>query len=192
MAAQEHPAGRIIFLNGTSSSGKSTLAVELLRTLDELYFHLAVDGFNAMGARRADLMEGERLDLALRRMRRGFHRSIAAMAAGGNNVVVDHVLSEPWRLADCLEVLAGYEVLFVGVHCPLPELRRRERDRGDRGLGIAERQYGVVHAHGHYDLEVDTFAEGTEECARAIRAHLAARPAGPTAFDRLRSAAAAS
>ena len=29
----------------------------------------------------------------------GFHRSIAAMAEVGNDVIVDHVLSEPWRVA---------------------------------------------------------------------------------------------
>ncbi|MEU3504951.1 chloramphenicol phosphotransferase, partial [Streptomyces hundungensis] len=34
--------GRIIFLNGTSSSGKSSIARELLDVLDEgVYFHLA-------------------------------------------------------------------------------------------------------------------------------------------------------
>ncbi|MER5639816.1 AAA family ATPase [Kitasatospora sp. NPDC002227] len=189
MDSVEHPKGRVIFLNGTSSSGKSSLSAELLRTFDELYFHLAVDGFNAMGARRSDLMTEDNLDLVLRRMRRGFHRSIAAMAEGGNNVVVDHVLSEPWRLADCLEVLAGLDVIFVGVHCPVAELRRREAARGDRTPGMAELQYGLVHVHGDYDLEVDTAAASTAECAAAIREFVARVPAGERAFDRLRARA---
>jgi chloramphenicol 3-O-phosphotransferase len=38
----------IIFLNGTSSSGKTTIARELLDVLDELYFHVPVDAFRAM------------------------------------------------------------------------------------------------------------------------------------------------
>jgi chloramphenicol 3-O phosphotransferase len=36
----------IIFLNGTSSSGKTTIARELLDVLDELYFHVPVDAFH--------------------------------------------------------------------------------------------------------------------------------------------------
>ncbi|WP_425303565.1 phosphotransferase-like protein [Nocardia wallacei] len=30
------------------------------------------------------------------------HRAVAAMASAGNDIVMDHVLSEPWRLRDCL------------------------------------------------------------------------------------------
>lgn len=127
----------------------------------------------------------EDLDEVLRRTRLGFHRAIAGMAAGGNDLVVDHVLSEPWRLADCLDVLADHEVLFVGVRCPLDELERRERERGDRPPGLATLQYERVHAHGLYDLEVDTHASGPAQCAQRIKQHLASGPA-PTAFDRLR------
>ncbi|WP_280715630.1 AAA family ATPase [Kitasatospora sp. MAP5-34] len=178
----------MIFLNGTSSSGKSSLAAELLRTLDSNYFHLSVDAFNAMGARRADLFRTpDELATALTRMRQGFHRAIAGMAAGGNNVVVDHVFSERWRLLDCLDVLAGYDVVLVGVRCSLDELRRRELARGDRSPGTAEYQYDRVHSHGVYDVECDTGTTSTEDCARLVRDFLARRDRTvPTAFDRLR------
>ncbi|WP_229918263.1 chloramphenicol phosphotransferase CPT family protein, partial [Streptomyces canarius] len=70
-------SGRIIFLNGTSSSGKSSIARELLDILDDgVFFHMAVDGFSAMRSKRE--LEAEELDAALRRTRMGFHRSIAA------------------------------------------------------------------------------------------------------------------
>ncbi|BFV55827.1 hypothetical protein KCMC57_up09310 [Kitasatospora sp. CMC57] len=179
--------GRIIFLNGTSSSGKSSLAAALLRVLEPLHFHLAVDAFNAMSGSKE--LPPDELELALRRMRGGFHRAIAGMAAAGNHLVVDHVLSEPWRLRDCLEVLAPYEVVLVGVRCPLPELERRELARGDRPAGLAAAQYERVHAHGVYDFEVDTGAYGVEECAAQIVAHLATG-AAPTAFRTLRAALA--
>ncbi|MEV7175664.1 AAA family ATPase [Kitasatospora sp. NPDC093679] len=176
--------GRIIFLNGTSSSGKSSIAQELLDVLDDgVFFHLAVDGFNAMRTKR-ELGEAE-LAAALRRTREGFHRSIAAMAGAGNDVVVDHVLSEEWRLLDCLAVLPPEDVLFVGVHCPPDELARRERDRGDRPPGLAVHQYGLVHRHGDYDLECDTAAASPRACAERIKEFLPRRPT-PTAFSRLR------
>jgi chloramphenicol 3-O phosphotransferase len=176
--------GRIIFLNGTSSSGKSSIARELLEVLDDGVYHLlAVDAFNSMRTRRE--LRPEELDAALRRTRAGFHRSIAGMAAAGNDVVVDHVLSEPWRLADCLALLPPEQVLFVGVHCPLDELNRRELARGDRPVGAAAKQLPVVHAHGDYDLECDTSTAGPREIAERIRAFLPHRPT-PTAFSRLR------
>ncbi|WP_329139052.1 chloramphenicol phosphotransferase CPT family protein [Streptomyces sp. NBC_01476] len=175
--------GRIIFLNGTSSSGKSSIARELLEVVDDtVLFHLAVDSFNAMRSKR-ELGE-EELDAALRRTRIGFHRSIAAMADVGNDLVVDHVLSEPWRLPDCLAVLRPEDVLFVGVHCPPDELVRRERARGDRPPGLAMSQYQQVHSHGDYDLECDTGTASPRDCALRIKEFLPHRPR-PTAFSRL-------
>ncbi|MEU2653626.1 AAA family ATPase [Streptomyces albidoflavus] len=177
-------SGRIIFLNGTSSSGKSSIARELLDLLDDgVFFHLAVDGFNAMRSKRE--LGADELDASLRRTRMGFHRSIAAMAEVGNDIVVDHVLSEPWRLLDCLTVLRPEDVLFVGVHCPLEELARRELARGDRPTGLAAHQYDLVHGHGDYDLECDTSTANPRECAQQIQKFLPHRPS-PTAFTRLR------
>jgi chloramphenicol 3-O phosphotransferase len=176
--------GRIIFLNGTSSSGKSSIARELLDILDDgVFFHLAVDGFNAMRSKRK-LGDAE-LEDTLRRTRMGFHRSIAAMAEVGNHIVVDHVLSEPWRLLDCLTVLRPEYVLFIGVHCPLDELTRRELARGDRPAGLAAYQYNLVHSHADYDLECDTGTASPRECAQRIKEFIPRRPS-PTAFTRLR------
>ncbi|MFF6994867.1 chloramphenicol phosphotransferase CPT family protein [Streptomyces sp. NPDC008313] len=176
--------GRIIFLNGTSSSGKSSIARELLDILDDgVFFHLAVDAFNAMRSKRE--LGSVELDVALRRTRMGFHRSIAAMAEAGNDIVVDHVLSEPWRLLDCLTVLRPEDVLFIGVHCPLDELTRRESARGDRPPGLAAHQYDLVHSHGDYDFECDTSTMSPRECAQQIAVFLPHRPS-PTAFTRLR------
>lgn len=70
--------------------------------------------------------------------------------------MVDHVLGERWRLLDVLAVLKEYEVFFIGVQCPLAELERRERERGNRTVGRAAIQAPLVHAHGVYDLTVDT------------------------------------
>lgn len=185
--------GRVVLLNGTSSSGKSSIARELLAVLGgDPYFHLAVDAVNAMRARN-EIADG-RLDDVLRRTRLGFHRAVAGMAAGGNDLVVDHVLSEPWRLDDLLDVLDGLDVFLVGVRCPLPELERREAARGDRPPGLAAHQYAAVHAHGVYDVEVDSGSATPAECAALITAHVEgaiARGEPPTAFARLRAARAA-
>jgi len=176
--------GTVILLNGTSSSGKSSIAAELLEILDDTWFHLPVDAVHAMRSQRE--ISDEDLPAELVRTSMGFHRAVAGMAAAGNNVVVDHVLSFAWRLSDCLDLLDPERVVFVGVRCPLEETVAREAARGDRPVGQAASQFDQVHAHGDYDLEVDTSVMSPRQCAERVREHLSHR-ASPTAFSRLRS-----
>src|SRR5579875_1632296 len=173
-AAAGPTSGRIILLNGASSSGKSSIAGQLLTVLPDLNIHLAADLFYAntgwrdgSGAYR-DFAAAGGLDAVLRRVRSGFHGAVAAVAAAGNNVVADHLFNEPWRLVECLERFAGLDVVFVGVRCPLAVLERRERERGDREPGAAAQQFPLVHAHGVYDVEVDTSLASPAECAQVI------------------------
>lgn len=188
MTTQDSRAGQIIFLNGTSSSGKSSIAGQLLQLLDRPYFHMSVDAINSLRARQRTMeLDPDELAAVLTRTRAGFHRAVAGMAQAGNDVIVDHVLSEEWRLLDCLTVLADYKVIFVGVHCSVSELGRRERARGDREPGQAAAQLGQVHAHSVYDIECDTTVTSAYECALRIKDFITRRQA-PTAFSRLRTA----
>ncbi|HSP59868.1 MAG TPA: chloramphenicol phosphotransferase, partial [Ornithinimicrobium sp.] len=90
------------------------------------------------------------------RLHRAMHRSVAALARAGCDVVVDHVLLEPRCARDLAAVLDGLDVVLVGVRCPAPVLAVREQERADRTVGQALAQLRAVHAHGPYDVEVDT------------------------------------
>lgn len=158
------------------------MARELLEVFDEPWFHMPVDAFHAMRARK-DVPRPE-LDALLRRTRMGYHRAVAGMVLAGDSVVADHVLSEPWRLTDIAKQWRGLDVIMVGVHCPLDELNRRESARGDREPGIAESQFTVVHVGVEYDCEVDTVTLSAKECAIEIARIVEARRR-PGAFDRL-------
>lgn len=72
------------------------------------------------------------------------------------------------------------------MRCPLPELERRERLRGDRPDGLAARQFSRVHAHGDYDVVVDSGERSPQEWAREIAAFLRLPPADPPAFARMK------
>ena len=175
--------GTVVLLNGTSSSGKSSIARELLGVLGGTWFHMPVDAFHSMRG-GTGIPDGE-LQAEIDRTAKGFHRAVAGMAAGGNNVVVDHPLSRRWRLLDLLDLLVPEDTVLVGVRCPLPELERREAERGDRQPGLAAMQYGTVHSHGLHDLDVDTSQCTPLECALRVR-DLLADPPRPTAFETLR------
>ncbi|KAA0099790.1 chloramphenicol phosphotransferase [Mycolicibacterium sp. P1-18] len=184
----EGSPGRVVLLNGTSSSGKSTIGRQLLVDFETPWFHMGVDMFGAMRAeRRTHELEPAGLRTVLHRTRAGFHRAVAGMAQAGNDIVMDHVLSEPWRLNDLLAVMTGVDVIFVGVHCSAADLGQREASRSDRASGTAVSQAAMVHVHGRYDVEVDTSASSAETCSTQIRDYLRENP-GPVnrAFDDLR------
>ena len=77
--------GKIILISGTSSSGKSTLAKGLQKSLADPFLHLQLDSYIEMLPRTDDWE-------MFQRMVRGFNRSVAVMAEEGNNLIVDHVL----------------------------------------------------------------------------------------------------
>ena len=177
--------GRVILLNGASSAGKSSIGRALQRVLAEPWFFFPVDALGAMrSADHTRVLAEHEVEAVLRRTRLGYHRAVAALASVGNDVVMDYPLSEPWRLADLLEVLDGYDVTLVDVRCSPAELDRRERARGDRPAGLARSQR--VFDHDDRDIVVDTTAASADACAATIAAQLGGL--GPDkAFDRLRA-----
>lgn len=156
--------GKIIFLNGVSSSGKSTLSKEIIKSMPD-YFHISLDTFDDFIGSMEDRENNHLIPVETEYY---FHRTIAMFSDSGVNLVVDHVLFNDFTRKDCLEVLKDYPVLFVGVHCPLEELERREKARGDRNIGQAKLQLGYVHKNETYDVEVNTYSESLEECSRRV------------------------
>jgi len=97
-----------------------------------------------------------------------FHRCLPAIAYAKNNLIVEHVIEFDTWMRELVVLLAGYDVFFVGVHCPLPELERRERARGDRTIGEARDHLEIVHTFGPYDYELDSTTASPVENARQV------------------------
>jgi chloramphenicol 3-O phosphotransferase len=181
--------GKIILLNGASSAGKSTLARAIQRAIPMPFWHLSSDQFvesHMLPDRRG---EGGEFTWSVLRPRffAAFHRCLPAIAGANNHLIVDHVIEfEAW-MRELVRLLAGFDVFFVGVHCPLDELERREKARGDRRRGEARLHLQVVHTFGPYDLEVDSAAASPAQNAQRIIAAWQARTP-PSAFHRLQRA----
>lgn len=163
--------GKIIFLNGTSSSGKTTIAKKLQDFFEEPYLYVSVDNFLHQLSERF-LKSQNVMDRELSSLISGFHASVAAMAQAGNRVLLDHVLQEEVWLKDCLNRFASVQVIFIGVKCPLEELERRETERVDRQKGLAKYQFDKVHRHKIYDVEIDTSKLTIQECVDKITKYL--------------------
>ena len=164
-------------MNGTSSTGKTTLIKVLQERLKEPYFALDGDRFHRSTG------DAEMIPAKYRRGEPDvetawkvyfdamsvFHQTIKLFSDMGFNVIVHDTLEVEHKSLEVIEVLRGYPVLFALVTCPVEELRRRETKRGDRQPGLAERLLERLYPKNDpYDIIVDTFNNTTEECADKI------------------------
>ena len=124
--------GKIMYLNGASSSGKTSLARALQSVLNKPFYHLSTDTFAAMLVRRPGLGGAWDGNVVGTKFGVGFVGCVAAMAKAGNNVIVDDVLCESYRYDGKVDALTGlnllkqrvmalepFSVLYVGVFCAL-------------------------------------------------------------------------
>ncbi len=206
-------AGRIILLNGSSSAGKTTLAITLQQLLPDPWHHIALDQFRdgmggryrglnsppgTPGARGLNVVPVSRGQRSRHRgaIRRSGQASVARHASSHRSVRSrrqqrHHRRSDVRTGVFCSttsKALAGFEVLFVGVRCPIDVVNAREAKRPGRFPGTATSHFDVVHKHCVYDIEVDTGAATPRQCAEQIIARLEDGRA-KDAFDRLRAIA---
>ena len=201
--------GLIILLNGTSSSGKTTLAtmVQQLRarpiqlmSLDQFRDGMAgrFRGFNSAPGEPGDdglnivpierdgqIATDVRFGAYGREVLKGMRRAIAAFARTGNDVIVDDVFLVEDALDDYLVAFEGLDVLFVGVRCNLDVIEKRESSRPGRFPGTGRTHFESVHAGCRYDIEVDTATMDPRRCAEVV---LALESASQRVFDELRGA----
>lgn len=175
---------RIVILNGAGSAGKSSIARALQEIARDPFLNVAMDAFlDMLPAAYLDHPDGLvfethagtdpplitiRSGPVAERAFSGMRRAVAALAAEGNNLIVDDVMLSD-EMDDYRALLAGFDVSFVAVRAPLALLEERERLRGDRLIGLARGQYDIVHAGKTYDLEIDTSALTPVECAQKIK-----------------------
>jgi len=179
--------GKVILLHGASSSGKSSIARAVQAKIEEPFWHISIDHL-----REARVLPVDRLrrgDFKWANMREaffdGFDHSLAAYVGSGNNLIVEHIFETKVWLERAVRVLGGHDVFFVGIHCPLEELERREKARGDRSIGDARRDFLTIHQHCIYDAELDSLLPPEENADKLISLWRVRQR--PSAFEKLGS-----
>lgn len=174
--------GQVVILNGVSSSGKTTLAKAIQKYGSDIWLHVAMDNFIAMLPDGSEfdrewfpVTQVEHGDKSLPYIGNGpggesllnqMRQLVQNLAAAGFNVLVDEV-TEAAVIEDYRQRL-GPACFVVKVDAPLSELERRERERGDRLIGLARGQSSRVHKAIEYNLEVDTHDETPDVLARRV------------------------
>jgi len=171
----------VIFLNGCTSAGKSSIAKSLQALLPRPFLLSGIDdAFAMLPANMHNNPDGfffDRNEAGLIRLNfgafglatlRAHQHAAAAMAKSGLDIILDEVILSKDLWAHWQAALADMDVFWVGVHCDGEELERREIARGDRVHGQARGQYDIVHKYATYDVAVDTTKQTPEACARRI------------------------
>ena len=177
--------GHIIFIHGPSSSGKTTLARAVQQQLDLPFLIFSFDVFRDCQVLPMDQINGGTFSWPDMRpaVFKGVHQCLRALAIAGNNVLFEHIIETQAWLDELVRLLAGLDVFFVGLHCSLEELERREGQRGNRRIGEARTDLETVHSFATYDLALDSEQPAEDNARRLIAAWI--RRNRPSVFDQL-------
>ena len=175
------PYPRCILLNGTSSSGKTSLAKALQERLLVVFLNFSIDSIIYMlpPSDLASMMQGTpiaRGEYRYDRLVDGFHAAVAGLLASGNRLIVDNALTRiDWQTGFDTAVM-GYRTFRIGVMCEPNEAKRRERSRRDRAIGTVDYELPLVHEGMAYDLVVDTTWTGSAAIADDVIGKIVTRP----------------
>jgi len=167
-------SGRIIFLNGLTSCGKTSAAERMKELCSDVVYVVSNDIFHSM--------------VDWRFFRNDFWKMVAhtitaqyyaarGMAEAGFSVVIDGMLLD---LPDYREqfgqsnaelvrrIFSGLDITYVDFRCPLEELRRRNVARGDRGEFQSDEQARLMTKDFAFDLVIDVMKTMPDEAAEQI------------------------
>ena len=161
--------GRIVFLNGVTSAGKTSI-VEAIQERDDVFFYVvANDLFQKMVGEkflREDYWKYLSEVIIL------MYHTAKLYSDMGKNVLIDGILVERGEIKphyqQLMEILKDNPLDIVEVYCPLNICRTRNIERGDRYENQSDEQYELMAKNIQYRLRVDTSLHSSNECAEMI------------------------
>lgn len=161
--------GRILFLNGVTSSGKTSI-VEALQERDDVFFHVvANDLFQEMvGDKYLQQDYWKYLSEVIIMM----YHTARLFSDMGKNVLIDGILVEREQIRphyqQLLDIMKDAPLDIIEVYCPLEICRQRNIQRGDRYETQSEEQAALMAKDIRYSMKVDTSLLTPAECAEKI------------------------
>lgn len=161
--------GRIIYLNGVTSSGKTSIVEALQARRDVFFYVVANDLFQEMiGEEYLQEDYWKYLGEVIIMM----YHTAKLFSDMGKNVIIDSILVEREGIAPhyerMKEILGNNPLDIVEVYCPLDICRQRNIDRGDRYESQSDEQAELMAKDIRYSMRVDTSLLSPAECADKI------------------------
>lgn len=161
--------GKIIFLNGVTSSGKTSIVEALQARRDVFFYVVANDLFQEMvGEQYLQENYWKYLSEVIIMM----YHTAKLYSDMGKNVLIDGILVEREEIKphyqQLMEIMKDNPIDIVEVYCPLEICRQRNIERGDRFENQSEEQAELMSNEISYRLRVDTSKHTPQECAEQI------------------------
>lgn len=187
----------IILLNGTSSSGKTTIAKQLQEKYQGVLLLYGLDTMvQTAFPEKCDYPPYDEQAIQVTASEQEGHQIIRLkvspymypvyqtavkyykmLSEQGYEIIVDEVLFDKKRITPFFEILFHEKVYFVGVKPAKDGVIRREQERGDRLEGLAAGLYDeVYHPLFTYDITLDTGTMSPEEAADRIIQYIGENP----------------
>ena len=204
----------IIFLNGTSSTGKSSVARELMRQSQIPFLHYASDHLlnfwidskfvNSFKdeqkpqkwqaewfCRQQAIDKNGHTVFHINNGKKGWtlYCDLVKAACGlmdkGYDMIIDEVMISKSQMSLFYPSLIHKKAYMIYVYCEESERERREKQRGNRNVGLSRGLLeDVDKVISTYDLKIDTTHLSTTECAKKIFNFIESNPK-PTAVKKL-------
>lgn len=161
--------GRIIFLNGVTSAGKTSIVEALQEREDVFFYAVANDLFQEMvGEKYLQENYWKYLSEVIIMM----YHTAKLYSDMGKNVLIDGILVEREEIKphykQLLEIMKDNPLDIVEVYCPLEICRQRNIIRGDRYETQSQEQHDLMAENIKYSAKVNTSVYSPFECAEII------------------------
>lgn len=169
--------GKLIFLNGVTSSGKSSVSDCIKEMCGEPVYLFSNDLFHCMVSYEAySKHENAFWHLVADTITAQYHAAHGCVKAGFNVVIDGMLLDLPEyverfgrrNLELLTDIFADCDFTLVDLTCPPYELRRRNLMRGNRGVNQSDEQLAMMTKDYRADLTFDTMTVMPDEAAREI------------------------
>ena len=162
----------IIYLNGVTSTGKSTIVAALRKLGKTEFYYLSDDIFEDYIVHMDQEYGSEGYWTKLSEAVFMMHRAAKAFSDGGKAVVIDSMLLESQvfrpHYQRVMEIYKDSPLFMVEVFCPLEICRQRNLARGNRDEFQSHEQAEVMAKDVAYQLRLDTSVLSPEQCAQEI------------------------
>ena len=158
--AADHP-------HGASSAGKTSLVKAFCATHPFNYKPVYIDEFiKTLTPAQWKKWSGSDEDWA--KIGMVFNDHLKTIFDKHPNLIADAFYKSPTAREHLFKTLGRENIFYVQLYCKLTVLERREKERGNRKIGLARSQHAALYAFDAYDLKIDSTELSREETANKL------------------------
>ena len=171
--------GKLIYLNGASSSGKTTIAKDLQLILEDTFLSISSDTFSGFYPPKKKELNNynqnylSKVKKSLENKKKPsivhlYNSFILSMINEGMNVIADTTFLKYMTIEE-IKSIASIEAYLIDVICNIEVLEKREQLREDRPIGAARKHIEFCYDYQIHDCTVDTSETDSFTCAQVIK-----------------------